>query len=631
VPKTLAPATWQRAVVVLAGTAVATAVIAGLYWAQAVLIPVALAVFLTFVLAPAVTALQRRWLGRTPAVILVVLAAALAVGGAAWLVTSQVAGLLRELPTHTENITKKTRALRDLGRDSLTGGLDKMFHEVSGAWHGKPAEERTTPAQPVGQADQTGPAPPDGPPAAAAAPESPPWLGRLSGMVQPVAELLGMLALALVLTVFMLLKREDLRNRLIRLIGHGSLTATTRAVDEAGQRISRYLLMQALLNGGCGVIFGVALLVIGVPYAPLWGLVLALLRYVPYIGSWVALLMPLGLSLAVAPGWGPPLAVLACFTVLELTAANVVEPRVFGHSIGVSEVALLISAALWAFLWGPIGLVLSGPLTVCLVVLGRYVPRLAFLDVLLGDQPALAAHISYYQRLLARDPDEAEKLVRERAKVAPPEEVFDALLVPALTLMKGDLERGDLSEADEEFVIRATREIIADLGDRQAAAAPSRLPPDHPVTKARLLACAAGADADLLGGEMLTALLDPSKWDVEILGPDSLTSEVLAEAAENTSAVICVGSLPPGGLAHTRYLCKRLRARFPGVKIVVGRWGLQGDVEENREPLLEAGADLVVTTLAETRDQLRTWLPVLGGAPSSAGAGAGAQRQATPV
>ncbi|HEX5269411.1 MAG TPA: AI-2E family transporter, partial [Gemmataceae bacterium] len=323
------------------------------------------------------------------------------------------------------------------------------------------------------------------------------------------------------------------------------------------------------------------------------------------------------LSLAVSPGWGPPLAVLVCFAVLELTTANVVEPRVFGRSIGVSEVALLISAAVWAFLWGPIGLVLSGPLTVCLVVLGRYVPRLAFLDVLLGDQPALAAHVSYYQRLLARDPDEAEKLVRERAKVSPPEEVFDALLVPALSLMKGDLERGDLSDADEESAVRATREIIADLGERQAAAAPSR-PPDHPVTKARLLACAAGASADLLGVEMLAALLDPVKWDVELLGPEVLTSEVLAEAADNRSAVICVGSLPPGGLAHTRYLCKRLRARFPRVKIVVGRWGLQGDVEENRERLLEAGADLVATTLSETRDQLNTWMPILTGEQSRA-------------
>ena len=628
---TPAPASWQRAVVVLAGTAVATAVIASLYWAQTVFIPVALAVFLTFVLSPAVTALQRRRLGRLPAVGLVVLAAALVLAGAAWLVTTQVAGLLRDLPTHTENVMKKTRALREMGQGSLGEGLDKMFQEVSGEWNAKPTEEGAAPGPPASQAGDAGATAPERPAAVVLQPQSPPWLGHFSSILQPVAASLGTLALALVLVVFMLLKREDLRNRLIRLAGHGSLTTTTKAVEEAGQRISRYLLMQVLINGGCGLIFTVALLIIGVPYAPLWGFVLALLRYVPYIGSWLALLLPLGLSVAVAPGWGHPLAVLACFVVLELTAANVVEPRVFGHSIGVSEVALLIAAAFWAFLWGPIGLVLSGPLTVCLVVLGRYVPQLAFLDVLLGDQPALAPEVTYYQRLLARDHDEAEKLVLERAKGAAPEEVFDQLLIPALSFAKRDLERDDLSEADEEFVVQATREIVADLGERQAAATPSPPPPEHPLARARLLACAAGAGADLLGVEMLTALLDPARWDVELLGLESLTSDVLAAAAENSPAIICIGSLPPGGLAHSRYLCKRLRARFPGVKIVVGRWGLKGDVEQNREQLREAGADLVATTLADTRDQLNTWLPILGGEQSRAAEHGEARRQAAAV
>jgi len=624
-----APASWQRAVVVLAGTVVATAVIASLYWAQAVFIPVALAVFLTFVLSPAVTALQRQRLGRMPAVFLVVLSAALALGGAAWLVTTQVAGLLRDLPTHTENIMKKTRALREMGQGSVGEGLDKMFQEVSGVWNAEGTGEGATPGQPATQPGDAGATVPARPAAVVVQPQSPPWLGHLSSMLQPVAASLGTLALAFVLVVFMLLKREDLRNRLIRLAGHGRLTTTTKAVEEAGQRISRYLLMQAIINGGCGLIFTVALLIIGVPYAPLWGFALALLRYVPYIGSWLALLLPLALSVAVAPGWGRPLAVLACFVVLELTAANVVEPRVFGHSIGVSEVALLIAAAFWAFLWGPIGLVLSGPLTVCLVVLGRYVPRLAFLDVLLGDQPALDPEVTYYQRLLARDHDEAEKLVLERAKGSAPEEVFDQLLVPALSFAKRDLERDDLSEADAEFVVQATREIVADLGERQAAAAPKPAP-EHALARVRLLACAAGAGADLLGVEMLTALLDPTRWDVEMLGPESLTSDVLA-AAENGLAMICIGSLPPGGLAHSRYLCKRLRARFPGVKIVVGRWGLKGDVEPNREQLREAGADLVATTLADTRDQLNTWLPILSGEQSRVSENGEARWQAAVV
>ena len=602
---------WQRALIVLAGTAIAVVVVACLYWAQAVLIPVALAIFLCFVLSPAVTGLQRLRLGRTPAVLIVVAAAALALGGTGWLVTSQCTGLLRELPAHRDNITAKVRALREQVQGS--GGLDQLLQEVEAEWSGT-----ANSAAPRGNLAEA--------PAVVGQPQSAPLLGSLSGALHPIAELLGTLALAFVLVVFMLLKREDLRNRLIRLVGHGHLTTTTKAVDEAGQRISRFLLMQACVNAGCGLLFTGALLVIGVPYAPLWGFVLALLRYVPYVGSWGALLLPLTVSLVLVPGWWQPLAVLGSFVVLELVAANVVEPLVFGHTIGVSEVALLIAAAFWAFLWGPIGLVLSGPLTVCLVVLGRYVPQLDFLAVLLGDQPALDADVSYYQRLLARDADEAEKLVLERAAGASPEAVFDGLLIPALALAKRDRERDELSEADEKYIVHATREIVEDVGARQAPA-DGTAAAEPPLVKGRLLACAAGGPADLLGAEMLRELLDPARWEVELLGEEALTSDVLAAVAKTGPAVVCVGSLPPGGLAHARYLCKRLRARFPDVKILVGRWGLRANVEPNREQLREAGADLVTTTLAETCDQLRTWLPVVGSEPSRAAEGGRARRQ----
>jgi predicted PurR-regulated permease PerM/methanogenic corrinoid protein MtbC1 len=612
---------WQRAVIALACTTIAVVVVVCIYWAQAVFIPVALAIFLSFVLAPAVTVLQRRGLGRTPAALLVVLAAALVLGGTAWLVASQCTALLRDLPAHRDNITEKVRELRELAQGS--GSLERLLQEVEEEWSGKPAKDEAAP--------EGGQKAPDRPAAVVIRPEASPWLGRLSAVLRPVVESLGTLALAFVLVVFMLLKREDLRNRLIVLVGHGHLTTTTKAVDEAGQRISRFLLMQACVNGGCGLIFTVALLVIGVPYALLWGFILALLRYVPYIGSWAALLMPLAASLVFLPGWWQPIAVLGCFVGLELVAANVVEPMVFGHTIGVSEVALLIAAAFWAFLWGPVGLVLSGPLTVCLVVLGRYVPQLAFLDVLLGDQPALDADVSYYQRLLARDDDEAAGLVLEHGKGCPPEKVFDELLVPALALAKRDRERDDLSEADQRYVVQATREIIEDVGERQEATAPAPAAPEHPPVKVRLLGCAAGGGADLLGVEMLRKLLDPARWDVELLGDESMTSDVLAAVVDTKPAVICVGSLPPGGLAHTRYLCKRLRARFPDVKILVGRWGLKADVEVNREQLREAGADLVATTLAEARHKLSTWLPILGGEQARAAENGCTRRPAAAV
>jgi hypothetical protein len=280
--------------------------------------------------------------------------------------------------------------------------------------------------------------------------------------------------------------------------------------------------------------------------------------------------------------------------------------------MGVSEVAQLVSAAFWAFLWGPIGLVLSGPLTVCLLVLGKYVPHLEFLEVLLGDQPALDTDVSYYQRLTAKDQDEATEIVLAHAKVAPPEEVYDDLLIPALNYTKRDRDREGLTAEDEQFILRATREILEDLGEQQAGAEPSEEPSAKTASRrVRVLACPARDEADRVALEMLQQTLDPARWDVEVAAVATLAAELIPLAEEKKPAVICIASLPPGGLAHTRYLCKRLRGRFPDAKIVVGRWGLKGNVEENQEQLRAAGADEVGTTLLGTRQHLQAWLPVL--------------------
>ena len=242
------------------------------------------------------------------------------------------------------------------------------------------------------------------------------WMSRMTSFLSPMLEYLGELALAIILVIFMLLKREELRNRIIRLAGQGKIVAATKFVDEAAHRVSRFLLMQAIVNASFGLIFGLGLLLIGVKYALLWGFLGAMLRYLPYIGPYLAVTFPISLSLAMSEGWGTTLMVIGLFLTLELIISNFIEPRLYGQSMGVSEIAMLVSAAFWAFLWGPIGLVLSSPLTVCLVVLGRYIPRLEFLSVLLGDEPALDAGISFYQRLLARDQDEAEDLILEQIK-----------------------------------------------------------------------------------------------------------------------------------------------------------------------------------------------------------------------
>jgi hypothetical protein len=262
-------------------------------------------------------------------------------------------------------------------------------------------------------------------------------------------------------------------------------------------------------------------------------------------------------------------------------------------------------------------LILSSPLTVCLVVVGKYVPQLEFLDVLLGDSPPLDAHVTFYQRLLARDQDEATQLILARAKASSPEQVYDEFLVPALNYAKRDRERDDLRESDEQFIFQATREILEDLGERREAAQAKEAIHSEDQTNAstpiqlHVLACPARDQADRLALEMLRQLLDPVKWVVEVAAVETLAVDLVGKVADQAPALVCIGALPPGGLAHARYLCKKLRARFPEVKILVGRWGLTGSVEANQEQLHDAGADLTAITMLETRSQLNSLLPIL--------------------
>jgi predicted PurR-regulated permease PerM len=620
----VAPTT-QTTLTVLAGAVVGVVVIGALYWAQAVLIPVALAVFLAFPLAPLVKVLQRWRLGRKSSVVVVVLSAALILGGVVWIVKVEFTSLADELPTYTENIQDKVKYLRQMSRGLSIERLERFTRDMTEEWERTAANpeagEAAPPAGPLPAAPEKTSAaavPPDSPlPAVLTPSESPVWLSRLLAFSSSVIASLGGLALALVLVVFMLLEREALRNRLIRLVGNGRMTVTTKALDDAGERISRYLLMQLAVNGSYGLAWGLGLSLIGVDYALLWGFLAAVLRYIPYLGASLAALFPIVVSLGQFPGWWQPIAVIGLFLTLELISNNVIEPWLYGQSIGVSPVAMIISAAFWTFLWGPIGLVLSGPLTVCLVVLGKHVPELEFFAVLLGDAPALDPDVSYYQRLLARDQDEAAQLVLAQAKASPPEQIYDALLVPALVYTNRDRERDFLTEADEQFVLQATHEVLEDLGERRSAAllaaAKEPTPGGEKATPSRvhILACPARDHADKLAIEMLRQLLNPDEWDVEVTALETLTAELVAHVTDEKSTLICIGALPPGGLAHTRYLCKRLRTRHPKLKIIVGRWGLKDHADLNREQLQEVGADLMATTLLETRKQLNDWLPVL--------------------
>jgi predicted PurR-regulated permease PerM len=570
-------------------------IIASLYCAQAVLIPVALAILLTFLLSPVAGALERIALRRLPSVIVVVVLTFSLLGGIGWIVTLQFGSLANELPTYRKNIRQKIADIREAGKGGALEKVQKTAEDVKQEFQKKdePARVQEKPREVVVKAEHS----------------STFW--PVPSAVGPMAERFAIAGLVIVLVIFMLIQREDLRNRLIRLIGYGRLTVTTRALEEAGDRISRYLLMQTIINSSFGLAVGFALYLIGLPYAILWGFLAAVLRFIPYVGPFAAAIMPSALSLAVFEGWLWPIVVVGLFLALELLNNMVLEPLLYGESVGVSGVGLLVAIAFWTWLWGPVGLVLATPLTVCVVVLGKYVPGMDFIGVLMSDQRAMESHISYYQRLLAMDQAEAAEIVEEHLKTHSQEQLFDEVLIPALNYARRDRELGRLTEDGEQFVFRATREIIEDLNSLKPESASeasnsekvAMAANDFTATlpKVRILGCPARDQADELALLMFRQLFDSTRYEVELMSDAVLSSEVVALIGEKSPAMICIAAVPPGGLAQTRYLCKRLRARFPNLKIAVGRWGTGS---EDSSSILIAGADKVGTTMIETREQM---------------------------
>lgn len=608
---------WQRAVILLSGTVVGLVIVLGLQWGRPVLIPIALAVLLTFLLNPIVRTLQRRGLGRVCSVMVAVSLAGIVVMGLGWMVTRQLAGMLAELPQNTANIKTKVTTLRQLGSVPLIAQFEVMFDEISEEVR-RPSSDTIATRKDGKQLAKI----PLLPPAIAEPLRSPstPWRS-LTGYLGSVFEVLATLAFALILLVFFLLARDDLRDRIVLLAGQARLALTSKALEDVTERISRYIVMVAIVNGGFGVMLSAGLFAMQVPYALLWGFLAAGLRFIPYIGPWIGAAFPIAMSLATSDGWGQPIAVFGYILFLELICNNVVEPLAFGHSTGVSPTALLISAACWLYLWGPIGLVLSAPFAVCLVVLGKNIPQLGFLNLLLGDVPALRAHVGLYQRLMLGDQHEAAVLVLQRMKKSPADEVYDEMLIPALNFTNRDMQRDYLTDEDQQIVLDGMRESLrqADAFLRTVSDSQEPLTPDEQrtistspaIAPIKILGCPAKDETDCVGLEMLRQLLDPTHWDLEVTALETLTSELAARIADDPPAVICIASLPPGGLAHARYLCKRLRDASPETLIIVGRWASQRNSKIDRERLEQAGASFVTTSLLETRQLLESRLPLL--------------------
>ena len=578
-----------------------TLVMLFMYWARVIVIPVALAVLITFLLVPTVNWLERWHLPRVPAVITVTCLSLGLFLGATLTITQQINSLVDSYPEYEENITAKIAQYNERGRDGLLDKLhivaERLHEQLDQAKKKTDSEALPTKENEVSQAQPV-----------KIVQDGSFGLSELWNIASPVFEPLANLGLVIVLVIFMLINREDLRDRFISLVGVDQLTDTTRALEDAGERISRYLLMQLLINCGYGVAVGIGLWLIGVPYALLWGSFAALLRYIPYLGAWLAALLPIALSLLISPGWNIALMVIALFLVLELMTNMIAEPLIYGRGIGVSQAALLITVAFWTWLWGPVGLVLASPLTVCLAVLGRYVPFLKFLDILLGDRPTLSPVHRYYQRLLAKDEDEASNIIETHADKDSLVKVLDDIVVPALALARIDLRSGKLDEESQKEMINLSREILENhrsiltSSELDETATPSKTPGE---LKTTVLAIPARDASDELAVAMLPSLIDLDRFDIHSAPSGSMASDMLALIENQSPDVLVILSIPPGGIAQIRYLCKRVISRFPELRIVIGRLGLYAeDHDDNRRRLTENGKNHIAFSLSEVVSEL---------------------------
>jgi predicted PurR-regulated permease PerM/methylmalonyl-CoA mutase cobalamin-binding subunit len=515
------------------------------------------------------------------------------------------------LPGYKENIQKKLQSLH-MPAGGRFAEFNKAFAELQENLHANaPA---ATPTQPVVPASSSTPA---------VVPSSTPVLTpplpvtivdvkhanpleQIGRVIAPLLGPLGTAALVLLLLTCMLLQREDLRGRMIRLLGLGNISATTRGLDDAARRVARYLLMQLIVNATYGVAVGIGLYFIGVPSAFVWGVLATVLRFIPYVGPWLAAAFPMALSLAVSNSWTMPLLALGLFVVLELLSNNVMEPWLYGASTGVSPIALIVAAVFWTWLWGAPGLVLATPLTVCLVVMGRHIPRLGMLSVLLSNENALLPHEELYHRLLTPNADDAADFATDFVKANSLVEFYDRVCMPALADVERDCKSGELEDQQHTDILQELRDVIEDLGlepviasavaaEGTEAAAKIRAT----VSPFRVVVLPVRADRDEIAGAMLTQLLLQQGIAAENLTAERTTGELLEIAVHEPGDAFCISAIPPSTVIHARYLCGKLRAKLPKSRIVVAMWGAAEQMADVKDRLRASGADELIFTLPD--------------------------------
>src|SRR6266436_6734944 len=604
----------------------AVVVVVALYFGREVLVPIALAVLMSFVLAPPVRRLQDWYVPRILAVILVVLVAFAAIFSLAGLMVSQVNQLAIDLPQYQSTLREKITSLR--GTAAGTGTLERasdVLRDLSKELD-KPRGNMAPPT----------PLSIDGSPSGKPIPvevkqPDPGALQTLVSLISPLVYPLATTGIVIIFVIFILLQRQDLRNRLVRLAGSGDLQRTTAAMDDAGQRLSRLFLTQLALNGGFGLVIGTGLWFIGVPSAPLWGLLAMILRFVPYIGAVISAIFPLVLAAAVGPGWTMVLWTAALFLIVEPIVGQVVEPLLYGHSTGLSPVAVIASATFWAWLWGPVGLILATPLTVCLVVLGRHVDRLKFLDVMFGDQPALSPAELVYQRVLARDPVEAAEQAQKYLKEKPLLAYYQEVLIEGLKLAQADAERGALDHERMLHIRDAVAELVDDLAGHEDkpepatqsdAKADEQMPlaqidkteaslsrrvkelPERWRTKTPVLCVPGSGLLDEAVALIVAQLVARQGIGARAEQADALSMSRIFSLDTKDVALVCLCYVENATSAQIRYAVRRLRRKAPDAFILVTMVGQASNIDDEEILQCSPNIDFVKQSLSDTVDRI---------------------------
>jgi predicted PurR-regulated permease PerM len=586
----------------VAAALLAALIVAALYFGRDVFVPLALSILLSFVLAPLVRALQNFRVPRAIAVIGVVLLAfsiIFAIGG---VIAAQMTQLAGELPRYESNMRAKIQSVR--GTAATNNTLERAADVLQdlGKELNKPKEAPSAAAV----APKANPVPAqDARPIPVEVRQPPPTaLESIAALISPLLHPLMTSGIVIIFVIFTLLQREDLRNRLIKLAGSHDLQKTTVALNDAAQRLSRLFLSQLALNSAFGLVIGTGLWFIGIPSAVLWGILAGILRFVPYIGVFIAIVFPLALAVAVDPGWSLLLWTAALFLIVEPLVGQVIEPLLYGRSTGLSPLAVVLSATFWTALWGPIGLVLATPLTICLVVLGRHVENLQFLDVMFGDRPPLSPPQLFYQRMLAEDPAEALDNAEQFLKEMPLVTYYDEVALKGLKLAQADLNRDALDALHVQRIRDSVMELVKELDDHEdqqakkesaqdVEAASAGLVKGSPVGDLPILAkdelaghwrgenpilCVPGRPGlDEAVASMLAQILSKHGISTRVEGVDAIANANTFRSGKNGIEMVCVSFLNTSSLAQMRFTMRRLRRRLPDVTIVLGSWIPEND------------------------------------------------------